>query len=163
MPREKLSSGSIHPRCPDNSDTTIERLTKLLSSTRSSVYNDVVSVDDLISLYKTASKRSLLQYLSAEQMTEVLSICGTLSLPPPRLSSVYDSYLVPFFQPPSGNISYWPFVMKVAKDKERLWHNLTVQDRYWVMRACLAGIPFVENGKICSGYWAKFFKFSSLI
>jgi hypothetical protein len=151
MPREELSSGSIHPRCPGNSDTTIERLAKLLSSTRSSAYNDVVSVDDLISLYKTASKRSLLQYLSAEQMTEVLSICGTLSLPLPRLSSVYDSYLVQFFQPPSGNISYWPFVLTVAKDKERLWHNLTVQDRYWVMRACLASIPFVEGGKIRSG------------
>ena len=84
-------------------------------------------------------------------MTEVLSICGTLSLPLPRLSSVYDSYLAPFFQPSSGNTSHWPFVLKVAKDKERLSHNLTHQDRYWVMRACLARIPFLGSGHIRSG------------
>jgi hypothetical protein len=84
-------------------------------------------------------------------MTEVLSICGTLSLPLPRLSSIYDSHLVPFFQPASANTNYWSFILKVAKDKERLSHNLTLQDRYWVMRACLAEISRVEGGRIRSG------------
>lgn len=129
-PREHLSGGPTDPRCSG----TIERLAKLLSSTRSSTCNNVVSVDDLISLYKRASRQSLLHYLSAEQMTEVLSICGVLSL-----------------QPSPGNASYWPFVLKAAKDKERLSHNLNLQDRYWVMRACLARVSLVESGKILSG------------
>lgn len=148
--REPSSNGPSDSRRPGSSDTTIGRLVKLLSPTRSSACNDVASVDSLISLYKTASKQSLLQYLSTEQMTEVLSICGTLSLPLPRLSSVYDSRLVPFFQPPSGNTDYWSFVLKAAKDKGRLSHSLTLQDRYWVMRACLARISRA-GGRICSG------------
>ena len=150
LPGEQLSSVLSGSHCPDNSNsgfTIIERLGKLLSSSRSSAFNDVASVDDLISLYKTASKWSLLRHLSAEQMTEVLSICGTLSLPSPRSSSVYDSHLVPFFQPPSANVSYWTFILQAAKDKERLSHKLTLQDRYWVMRACLARISHVDGGR----------------
>lgn len=149
--REQSSNGPSDSRRPGSSDTTIGRLAKLLSPTRSSACNYVESVDNLISLYKRASKQSLLQHLSTEQMTEVLSICGTLSLPLPRLSSVYDSRLVPFFQPPSGNTNYWSFVLEAAKDKDRLSHSLTLQDRYWVMRACLARISRVEGGRTCTG------------
>lgn len=147
-PRKHLPRGPTDLCCPGNPDTTIERLAKLLSSSRSSACNDVTSVDDLIFLYKRASEQSLLQYLSAEQMTQVLSICGTLSMPLPRLSCIYDSYLVPFFKTPADNTNYWPFVLRAAKDKKRLSHDLTLQDRYWIMRACLARI---ENDSIRTG------------
>ena len=144
MPREQALGNSRRSGNSDSGFSIIGRLVELLSSTTG---NDVASIDELISLYKTASSRSLIQHLSAEQMSEVLSICGALSLPLPRLSSIYDSHLVPFFRPLSGNTKYWSFLLKAAKDKERLSH-LTLQDRYWVMRACLARI---EDGRIHSG------------
>lgn len=146
---EQLSDEPSNSHCPSSTGSTaVRRLAMLLSLTKSS---DVASVDNLVSLYKIASQQSLLQRLSAEQLTEILSICGTLSLPFPRLSSVYDSHLVPFFQPPSANTNYWSFVLKVSRDKKRLSHNLTLQDRYWVMRACLARISRVVGGTIRAG------------
>ncbi|KAF8972117.1 hypothetical protein BDZ97DRAFT_1783238 [Flammula alnicola] len=113
-----------------NAPTIIAAITQFLSPNATHESNEGRSIDALISLYKEASKQSILHQLDGEQLSAILSLGGTLSFASTRTSCVYDSLLVSYVHQASLN----PGIM----DKEKLGLGLNQRDRYWIMRASLA-------------------------
>jgi hypothetical protein len=111
---------------------------------------DKLPINTLRSLYTSLKRRSQLRHLTSKQLTELLSLMGSLSLPAPRPPCIYLSKLISCVEE-SLFQTHWPFVLGVARDKEQLGHALSGTDRYWIMRAQLAKVVVAEGEKLRSG------------
>lgn len=111
----------------------------------------------LISLYQSLKAESQLNYLSSKELTELVALLGTLSLPSPRNPCIYLSRLLPLIAGETTSQTYWHAILDIAMDKERLLRQtLNGTDRYWIMRAQLAQVVNI-NGPLQPGM-IKLFK-----
>jgi hypothetical protein len=125
------------------------QLTEILSPSASSSITPVPA-RAVRKLYTVVASRSQLRRLSSKQLTRLLSLMGTISLPPPRATCIYFSNLVKHIEESSFR-EFWPFVLEVARDKEALGLHLDGTDRYWIMRAQLAKVVVAEGEILRSG------------
>ena len=95
-------------------------------------------------LYMSLRQSCQLRRLTSKQLTQLLSLMGSLSLPTPRAPCIYISTLISCVAE-SPFQTHWPFVLSIARDKERLGHALNGTDRYWIMRAQLAKVVVTEG------------------
>lgn len=113
-----------------------------------------ISIDTLKSLYISLKSQSLLKCLSSKQLTGLISLVGSLSLPPPRNHCIYFSNLVSHVDLDSTHRVHWPFVLEIAQDKEKLLRQtLNGTDRYWIMRAQLSKVVVIGSEELQAGTW----------
>ncbi|KIK62397.1 hypothetical protein GYMLUDRAFT_41836 [Collybiopsis luxurians FD-317 M1] len=90
--------------------------------------------ETVATLYESLRARSQHSSFSPRQLSALISVFGTSSLPSsaPRITNAHieDS------QRSSG--SFWKYVFRVAKDKEKLGYSLNRGDHYWLMWAWIA-------------------------
>ncbi|KAM6504346.1 hypothetical protein JOM56_001289 [Amanita muscaria] len=91
------------------------------------------------SLYLSVKDCTMIRCLRPKQMTFMISMFGSLSIRPSPQSCIYVLKVVPCVTNPIEN-TYWPFVLEIARDKEKLGYPLNGTDRFWIMRAELAGL-----------------------
>jgi hypothetical protein len=126
-------------------------LSRLLSSGNlSSPLPDQLPATSLRPLYIFLKRRSQLHRLTSKQLTELLSLMGSLSVPAPRAPCIYLSKLTSCVTEPSFQV-HWPFIMEIARDKEQLGYALNGTDRYWIMRAQLTKVVVAEGETLRSG------------
>jgi hypothetical protein len=143
------STTTSQPQAKDNTKNRdpLTVLSKLLSSSN---LPSPQPTDTLRTLYTSIKRRSQLRRLTSKQLTEFLSLIGSLSLPAPRAPCIYLSKLISRIVEPSFQ-THWPFVMEISRDKEQLGYALSGTDRYWIMRAQLAKVVVAEGENLRSG------------
>lgn len=114
----------------------------------------MMSLDHLKSLYTAVKRHGMLHRVTSKQMSSIISLSGTLSIPSPRPVCIYIPKDIPQADDAGGN-AHWDFILEVARDKERKSIPLNGTDRFWIMRAELAQIPR-STGAFCI-FWANFF------
>ncbi|KDR79016.1 hypothetical protein GALMADRAFT_224268 [Galerina marginata CBS 339.88] len=137
-PRAKALPSSKRSSLTSNSDNPLALIATLKQKLSPHTSDEILSIADIISLYKKASQQSLLHHIGGEQFTTLLSLCGNLSLPLTEGKLAYGSLLAPRFQLQFAKSKLWSFVLKIGEDMERLGFELSTEDRYWVIQACLA-------------------------
>ncbi|KAF5371864.1 hypothetical protein D9615_009529 [Tricholomella constricta] len=125
-------------------------LSSRISSSQTS-HKHKFSASTLKTLYASAKAdfdHLHLRRLSPKQLTDLISLLGTLSLQRPWNSCIYFSKYASQVEDDgnTANTTHWAFVLEVARDKETLLgQSLNGTDRYWVMRAQLAKIVLAEG------------------
>ncbi|RDB25602.1 hypothetical protein Hypma_006449 [Hypsizygus marmoreus] len=136
----------------EQAQDSVTTLAKFLSPKNlSSSTPQKLSAETLKALYVSIKTHSQLSRLTSKQLTELLSLMGTLSIPAPRNPCMYFSKHISHIDSGSDTtfITHWPFVLEVANDKERtLGHALNGTDRYWIMRAQLAKVVVTEGEQL---------------
>lgn len=100
----------------------------------------------LKALYRAAKSSSQLSTLSSGHFSALISLLGSISLPMPKTAFVYSSKLLSRVEE-SLDMTYWPIVIEMGRDKEELGRRLSDSDRYWIMRARLGSLAVAEQGQ----------------
>lgn len=106
------------------------------------------------SLFQNIKAQGALDYLSPQGWSDLLSFCGTLSIPRPNAPCIFNSTLVSYYGESSVPAGNWRAVLEIGEGKMRMGYDLEDIDRYWVMRARLAGAWDVNAKKLQSGVFA---------
>ncbi|KAF8071679.1 hypothetical protein FPV67DRAFT_1482283 [Lyophyllum atratum] len=153
IPAASESSPAAHPTPQTSAASSmadidsLETLSNFLSphNLRSSTPH-ILSADTLEMLYGSIKALNQLCRLSSKQLTELLSLLGSLSLPQPRNLCIYLNKFVLHMDGEDDHATHWAFVLEVARDKEKvLGQSLNGTDRYWVMRALLTKVVLAEG------------------
>ena len=152
VPQSSASPNTSHPRTEDNTKdmNPLGVLRELLSSRNLSARPNKLSTSTIRFLYSALKRRSRLRCLTSKQLTELLCLLGSLSLQAPRSPCIYLSKRISYVAEPSFQ-THWPFVLEIARDKERLGYALSGTDRYWIMRAQLVKVVTADDEKLRSG------------
>ncbi|KAF9468220.1 hypothetical protein BDZ94DRAFT_1247497 [Collybia nuda] len=109
-----------------------------------------VPAQTLKRLYILVKSQDQLHRLTSKQLTRLLSLMGSLSLPAPRAPCIYFSKLISHIDKSSFQ-TFWPFILEIAQDKQKLGWKLDGTDRYWIMRAHLMNVTVAEGESLRSG------------
>jgi len=113
--------------------------------------------DAIKSLYHTVRKQSELYLLSNEEFGILISFYGSLSVLSGDVAAEAEDWITSStfrLHPVASTIahgSHWSFVLKLAYDMKACGRKLTVQDRFWLMRAALANIMVLSRQQRTAG------------
>ncbi len=107
------------------------------------------TIRDIRHRYVLWKSDGVLHNFGPTDMSSLIRLLGTLSiLPSTKPLGLFHSHSRAFHMPPSAFVPHWRFLATVFRDKRyALRYPLLPSDRYWMMRAHLAGFfERVESG-----------------
>ncbi|KAG6896654.1 hypothetical protein C0992_006853 [Termitomyces sp. T32_za158] len=147
----ELDSAVIEPPSPASNTNTASleaftTLSEFLSLKNTTSPRKTLSLDTLRLLYTSIKAQGQLHLLSQKQLTELISLFGTISLQDPRNGLIYLSKLTPYVAPQGDDGEQWDFLIEVARDKQKtLKMHLNGTDGFWLMRALLTKVVLAEG------------------
>ncbi|KAG5720467.1 hypothetical protein E4T56_gene9377 [Termitomyces sp. T112] len=149
----ELDSAIIEPPSPTSSSTAensslkaFTALSNFLSCRNATSHPKKQSLDTLRLLYSSVKTQGQLHLFSPKQLTELISLFGTLSLPDSRNGLIYLSKLASYVTPEGNDEEQWDFLIEVARDKQKtLKMKLNGTDGFWLMRALLTKVVLSEG------------------
>jgi hypothetical protein len=133
------------PSVSADTRAAFDRLIAFLDGKQSSL-----SAHGLKNLYGAVQASALIPQLGSHRLSQLISVFGALSLPA-KSTCAYSTDLVSAIQEDQLALqSFWPLVLQISQDKEKMAIKLSDSDRYWIMRARLAKAVDIINNPACS-------------